>query len=53
MGNVTFRDRIVIYRVITGEVGAARRFFRQIKEQLKRELKQEDILIVEKDALIL
>jgi hypothetical protein len=50
MGSVTFRDQVVIFRVLTDEVRAARRFFRRLKEELKRELQQEDILIVEKDA---
>jgi len=45
---VTYRDEIVIYRVITDKARAARQFFRQLKEELKRDLKQEEILIVEK-----
>ena len=47
---VTYRDEIVIYRVITDKVRAARRFLTQLKKELKRNLKQEEILIVEKDA---
>jgi hypothetical protein len=50
MGHVTFRDQIVIFRVLTADVRAARRFFRQLKTELKEELEQEEILIVEKDA---
>jgi hypothetical protein len=50
MGNVTFRDKIVILKVLTSEVRVARRYFRQLKEKLKRELQQEEILIVVKDA---
>ena len=50
MGHVTFRDKVVIFRVLTAEVRMARRYFRQLKEELKRELRQEEILIVEKDA---
>lgn len=50
MGGVTYRDEIVIYRVLTDKVRSARRFFRQFKEQLKRELRQEDVLIVERDV---
>lgn len=52
-GGVTYRDEIVIYRILTGETRKARRFFREIKEQLKRDLDQEEILIVEKEADIL
>jgi hypothetical protein len=53
MGSVVFRDEIVIFRVLTGKVRLARQFFRQLKEALKRDLQQEEILIVEKDAELL
>jgi hypothetical protein len=52
-GGVTYCDEIVIYRVITGRVRFARRFLLQLKEELKKELKQKAILIVEKDADVL
>ncbi|MCH7726713.1 MAG: hypothetical protein IH991_09570 [Planctomycetes bacterium] len=48
-GGVTYRDEIVIYRVLTGREDA-RDFFQELKEVLKRDLEQEEILIVEKDA---
>lgn len=47
---VTYRDEIVIYRVLTDKTRSARRFFRHLKEELKGEFKQKEILIVEKDA---
>src|SRR6476469_7536440 len=47
VAGVTYRDQIVIYRVISGNMRAARRFLRELKEELKRELDQEEILIVE------
>lgn len=50
MGDVVFRDEIVIFRVLAGDARAARRFFRDLKRELLRELEQEEILIVEKDA---
>jgi hypothetical protein len=53
LGGVTYRDEIVIFRVITDKVRSARRFLTQLKEELKRDLKQEEILIVEKDAELL
>jgi hypothetical protein len=53
MGSVTFRDEIVIFRVLTDKVRLARRFFRALKTELKEELHQEEILIVEKDAEVL
>jgi hypothetical protein len=50
LGGVTYRDEIVIYRVLTGRVRAARHFLKRLKERLKRDLKQEEILIVERDV---
>lgn len=50
MGHVVFRDEIVIFRVHARNERAARRFFRQLKFELRKELQQEEILIVEKDA---
>lgn len=53
MGDVTFLDEIVIFRVLTAKARSARVYFRRLKEELKRELSQEEILIVEKDAEVL
>jgi hypothetical protein len=50
---LTYRDEIVIFRVLTTEVRAARRFFQALKRQLKKDLQQEEILIVEKEAKVL
>jgi len=50
VGDVVFRDRIVIFRVLTAEVSLARTFLRGLKEQLKVDLDQKDVLIVEKEA---
>jgi hypothetical protein len=50
MGEVTFRDQIVIFRVLSANVRRARRVFRAMKEELKAELEQEEILIVERDV---
>ena len=52
-GGVTYRDEIVVYRVLSDRVRITRSFFRQLKEELKRTLRQEEILIVEKDADLL
>lgn len=53
MGPVTFQDEIVIFRVLAGNTRTARRFFRGLKAELKEDLQQEEILIVEKDAEVL
>ena len=50
MGNLVYRDEIVIYRVITTRIRSARQFLAKLKVQLKRDLKQEEILIVERDV---
>lgn len=50
-GDVTYRDEIVIYRILTAQQRMARKFLRDLKEELKRELDQEEILIVEKDPM--
>lgn len=50
MADITYRDEIVIYRVITSRVRDARQFLSKLKEVLKVELKQEEILIVERDV---
>ena len=50
MGDVTYRDAIVIYRVLSSKRRAARRFLSRLKEKLKKDLRQEEILIVERDV---
>jgi hypothetical protein len=50
LGAATYRDEIVIYRVLAAESHGARPFFRELKERLKVEFAQEEILIVERDV---
>jgi hypothetical protein len=45
VGGVTFHDEIVIYRVL-GDSRKASAFLRDLKEELERDLRQEDVLIV-------
>ena len=52
-GDVTYRDEIVVYRVVTAKVRPARRFLRQLKEELKRVFRQEEIFIVERNVEVL
>jgi hypothetical protein len=49
-GGVVYRDEIVVYRILTEKTRTARRFLMEFKARLKRELRQEDILIVERDV---
>jgi hypothetical protein len=50
VAGITYRDAIVLYRVITTEAREARRFLSILKEPLKEALQQEEILIVERDV---
>ena len=48
MAGVTYRDEIVIYRVIGPAAEEARPFLATLKEWLKAEFDQQEILIVER-----
>lgn len=50
VGGVTYRDEILIFRVLSSRVRAGRRFLARLKGELKKDLKQEEILIVERDV---
>jgi hypothetical protein len=50
MAGVTYRDEIVIYRVIGSEAETARSFLAELKRGLKADFEQEEILIVERDV---
>lgn len=50
MAEVTYRDEIVIYRVIGPDAKESREFLGKLKQRLKAEFEQEEILIVERDV---
>ena len=50
LGDVTYRDEIVIFRILASDSRRARQFLRNLKNQLKDEFAQEEILIVERDV---
>lgn len=50
MGEVTYTDEIVIYRVVTGNVRAARQFMKRLKQDLLTAFRQKEILIIERDV---
>jgi len=52
-GGVTYRDQIVIYRVVADKARPARTFLKRLKEDLKRVFRQEEIFLVERDVNIL
>jgi hypothetical protein len=49
MSGITYHDEIVIYRVLSNSRGA-RRFLSQLKQRLKAQFRQEEILIIERDV---
>jgi hypothetical protein len=53
MGDVLYRDEIVIYRVVTRNARSARRFLKKLKEELKNTFRQQEILIAERDIELL
>jgi hypothetical protein len=52
-GDVTYRDEIVIYRVISQDSAGSREYLSQLKEHLRQEFQQLDILIIERDVGLL
>jgi hypothetical protein len=50
LGEVTYRDEIVIYRVLASDSRRARSCLRSLKEELLATFAQEAILIVERDV---
>ena len=52
IGGFTFRDRIVILRVLTDDPLKAQMFFAQIKKEIKQHWGQEDVLIVVRDVKV-
>ena len=52
-GNMTYRDEIVIYRVLSVDPAGSRAFLANLKHSLKHEFQQEEILIVEREVGLL
>jgi hypothetical protein len=52
-GDMTYRDEIVIYRVISQDSTASREYLGKLKEQLKKDFQQLDILIIEREVGLL
>lgn len=52
-GGATYRDEIVIYRVISQDPAGSRGFLTSLKELLKEEFQQQEILIIERDVGLL
>ena len=52
-GDLTYRDEIVIYRVISQNPAKSRDFLANLKKQLKHEFQQQEILIIEREIGLL
>jgi hypothetical protein len=50
---MTYRDEIVIFRVISREASGSRAFLSALKEHLREEFRQEEILIIEREIGLL
>lgn len=46
LGRFTFRDKVVIFRVLSNDSLADASFWKHLKGQIKEELKQHEVLIV-------
>jgi hypothetical protein len=52
-GSITYRDEIVIYRVISQDPAGSHDFLAGLKEHLKQEFQQQEILIIEREVGLL
>jgi hypothetical protein len=50
LGGIVYRDKIVIYRVLADDDADSRAFLERLKQTLKADLDQEDILIIRRDV---
>ncbi|MDB6028479.1 MAG: hypothetical protein JWM68_4702 [Verrucomicrobiales bacterium] len=50
VGEFTFRDHVVILRVLSQDSVKSERFFARLKKEIKRDWQQEDVLIVARDV---
>jgi hypothetical protein len=50
VGSFTFRDRIVILRVLATDRARADQFFLQLKDDLKKDWVQNDVLIIAREV---
>ena len=52
IGRATFRDEIVLLRVLADEKPAVTNFFKKLKQELQRDLKQQEILIIKRHVAV-
>jgi hypothetical protein len=50
LGQVTFRDKIIVLRVLSDDEDGASKFFSSFRQQTQRELAQAELLIIEREV---
>jgi ATP-dependent Clp protease ATP-binding subunit ClpC len=53
LGNVVFHDEAVVFQIVAGEIEQPRDFFQRLKEELKSEMKLEDVAVLERRVVVL
>jgi hypothetical protein len=53
IGSVTFKDSILLWRVLAISSVSNRRFFVTLKKQMQQQLKQKEILIIRRKVLVI
>jgi hypothetical protein len=52
LGGVTFRDKVVVLRVLADDESGPMKFFAELRVELMRTLEQADVLIVEREVTL-
>src|SRR3954471_13218854 len=50
IGNFTYRDKIVILRVLSADIPKAHEYFSSLKHEMLQDWGQEDVLIIEREV---
>ena len=53
IGSVTFRDSILLWRVVSAKTKRNHQFFRQLKTQMQQQLDQQEILIIRRNIRVM
>jgi len=53
IGKATFRDEMVVCRILSEEVRESREYFLQLKGEIQRDFQQAEVLIVERKVEVL
>ena len=53
VGAATFRDEIVLYRVLSGDRAQARETLQALQARMQSELKQREVLVIERQVVAL